>query len=72
MRHMKVRTSHPSHAPRPFRECPVSGRKSPNSGRFAETLSRGDPKTRHFPRFDALTGPQSPVAIFECPEFSGG
>jgi hypothetical protein len=58
-----------SHALRPFRQSPASWRKPRNSGPVRRALARRDRKSGIFDHFGALTGPQSPVAIFESPEF---
>jgi hypothetical protein len=63
-------SSQPSHGLRPIRRSPVSWRKPRISGALRSALARRDGKSGIFGRFGAVTGPQSPVANFESPEFN--
>ena len=45
--------------------------KAPASRGFGRRFYRGDQNGRIFGPFRALTGPQSPVGFFECPDLTG-
>jgi hypothetical protein len=59
----------PSHAVPLFRQCPVSRKKPRSSGALRRVLSPGDRKGSISGQFGAPVGPQSLVAILECPHF---